>query len=253
VASTLWMLPLREDESDRFFIHFTLRSCSASSRIALMANGETVAASQPTPLSIPIVALRARRPLLKRSTGHAHVVSTNATSINCGPSVGPVATQGGGGGGCGGGVWGGCAQSNSLLNRHFTRHRYWSWPARPMPAPKFLSHRAAPQAAVRSPRMKNLLRHAEGLDNIGRLLDALRMSGKRSHFRRNYCTRQEHRSQSSSSSLRATRCASTPCGSQIRRPTRCALHLAALKTPRPAQGRRGKQSYVGTWRPVITS
>src|SRR5207253_4264146 len=33
-------------------------------------------------------------------------------------------------------------------------------------------------------------------------------------WRRNCCTRQEHRSRSSSSSPRATRCASTPCGSR---------------------------------------
>jgi hypothetical protein len=64
--------------------------------LALMANGEKpIAASQPTPPASPSVALRAS-PASAQAGQPVTLTwsSTNATSINLEPSVGPVATQG---------------------------------------------------------------------------------------------------------------------------------------------------------------
>ena len=64
--------------------------------LALMANGEKpIAASQPTPPASPRVALRAS-PASAQAGQPVTLTwsSTNATSINLEPSVGPVATQG---------------------------------------------------------------------------------------------------------------------------------------------------------------
>src|SRR5207253_1610478 len=71
-------------------------------------------------------------------------------------------------------------------------------------------------------------------------------------WRRNCCTRQEHRSRSSSSSPRATRCASTPCGS---RSTANLLRTTstAPKSSRPCARAACNGSTSATSRPGITS